>query len=75
MRVWHPVSYEHLQLVGEKLPEDGAWNIWKDKFGNVEIARFKYDAMDHFFPPAGKIKEENIVAWSEFYAKSDVKSL
>lgn len=31
-------------------PEDGAWNWWMDKDGNIEYARFKYDAMDHFFP-------------------------
>lgn len=34
----------------EDEPEDGAWNWWMDKDGNVEFARFKFDAYDHFFP-------------------------
>lgn len=31
-------------------PTDGAWNWWMDKDGNVEFARMKEDAYDHFYP-------------------------
>lgn len=62
-RKWNRVSYDHLTLKGVNLPEDGAWSVWKDSLGHIEIARFKYDAMDHFFPPTETIKEENIIAW------------
>lgn len=65
-RRWNRVVYSHMQLKGRKLPKDGSWSVWKDKFGNIEIARFKMDAQDHFFPSPIKIKdEENIIAWRE----------
>lgn len=32
-------------------PTDGDWNWWMDKDGNVEFARMKEDAYDHFYPP------------------------
>lgn len=31
-------------------PTDGDWNWWMDKEGNVEFARMKEDAYDHFYP-------------------------
>lgn len=31
-------------------PTDGDWNWWMDKDGNVEFARMKEDAYDHFYP-------------------------
>ncbi len=32
-------------------PTDGDWNWWMDKDGDVEFARMKEDAYDHFYPP------------------------
>ena len=34
----------------EDAPTDGDWNWWMDKDGNVEFARMKEDAYDHFYP-------------------------
>ena len=60
---WNEVRYNNLSLEGEVLPPDCIWAEWKDKFGNIEVARFKVDVQDHFYPPTKLVKEENIVAW------------
>lgn len=42
------------------------WALWKDEFGNVEKARLKLDAYDHFYPSPKLLKEENLEAfWLE----------
>lgn len=64
-RKWNVVGYTHMQLFGKNLPEDGQWAVWKDKLGHIEIARFKYDAQDHFFPQTKYIEEENVIAWRD----------
>ena len=66
-RKWNRVVYCHMQLKGKRLPEDGAWSVWKDSKGHIEIARFKFDAQDHFFPRTDRIREEDIVAWRIWY--------
>jgi hypothetical protein len=38
---------------------DGAWNWWMDKNGNVEYARMKEDAYDHFFPSPEHLNLQN----------------
>jgi hypothetical protein len=40
-------------------PIDGAWNWWMDKDGNVEYARMKEDAYDHFFPSPEHLNLQN----------------
>lgn len=67
-RKWNHVSYSHCSLHGVKLPEDGSWSVWKDKFGRIEIARFKFDGEDHFFPRS-KIHEKDVVAWRKLREK------
>ena len=63
--LWHPCSYVHGELIHDGTWEDGKWYEWKDIFGNVEKARMKLDTPDHFFPPTGVIKEEDVVAYRE----------
>lgn len=62
-RKWYYVKYVDGFLIGRKLPMDVKWSVWKDRFGNVEVARFKYDAIDHFYPHTNFIKEEDIKYW------------
>lgn len=48
--------------VGERLPEDGTWNIFTD--GNhISIERYKMDAMDHFWPSGRFFDFEDAIAW------------
>ncbi len=54
----------------ERYPEDGKWALWSAKDGNLFIARYKFDAVPHFFPPvfSSTIKLttygiEDAVAW------------
>lgn len=63
MSEWIKCTYEDMKFnpFGEWI--DGKWYIFKDCFGNVEKARMKTDAYDHFFPPTKTIKEENIIAY------------
>lgn len=43
-RNWKPVKYvDGMFLVGDELPRDGAWSEWLDIYGNIEVARFKFD--------------------------------
>lgn len=62
---WKPCSYIHGELVHDGTWEGDKWYEWKDKFGNVEEARMKFDTPDHFFPPTDVIKEEDVVAFRE----------
>ena len=63
---WHPCYYECMKC---QYPQDdevpfGWWLEWLDKYGNIELARMKEDAYDHFFPKQKIIEsEEDIVAW------------
>lgn len=61
---WRPVRYKDgMFLVGDELPRDGAWSEWLDIYGNIEVARFKFDIQDHFFPKPKILTEETIAAW------------
>lgn len=60
---WNEVHYIDGKLNGEVLPPDGKWLEWKDSDGNIEVARFKYDAEDHFYPNTRLVKGEKIAAW------------
>lgn len=64
-RKWHRVRYAHYYLEGRNRPEPDAWSVWKDSKGHIEVARFKLDGIDHFYPPTKYIKEEDIIAWRE----------
>lgn len=61
-RKWRRCHYANMKLHTKYPWKDGAWYVWKDKFGNISIGRMKLDAYDHFFPKCS-IKEENIVAF------------
>lgn len=64
--VWHECRMDEteMHLEGEKLPIDGAYSYWKFKDGPVYVGRFKYDAIDHFYPRIGK-DERDIIAWAK----------
>lgn len=51
---WIPVS--------ERLPRDGAWNIFTDG-KNISVERYKADAIDHFFPNGRWFQLEDVIAW------------
>ena len=47
----------------ERLPEPGSWAIWCSIKGIIQVARWKEDAIDHFFPDQGFFNLEDAVAW------------
>lgn len=47
----------------ERLPEEGSWAIWCSSEGSIQVARWKIDALDHFFPDQGFFELEDAVAW------------
>ena len=47
----------------ERLPEPGSWAIWCSIKGIIQVARWKEDAIDHFFPDQGFFDLEDAVAW------------
>lgn len=52
---WVPLS--------ERLPEeDGKFYLFTDGY-NMSVERYKYDAIDHFFPEGRWFQLEEAVAW------------
>ena len=49
--------------VEERLPEAGSWAIWCSNKGIIQVARWKMDAIDHFFPDQGFFQLDDAVAW------------
>lgn len=53
--------------VQERLPKDGEWVIACSNKGKQQIARYKWDAYDHFYPIESSSGEpfdvEDMVAW------------
>lgn len=49
--------------VNKKLPDDGKWAIWCNNDGVIEIARFKEDCYNHFYPNGTSFELEDAVAW------------
>ena len=48
----------------QQILQDGCWYEWLDKFGNIEIARIKFDfGFNHFYPSTEIIKEENVIGF------------
>lgn len=47
----------------ERMPEPGSWAIWCSIKGIIQVARWKEDAIDHFFPDQGFFNLEDAVAW------------
>ena len=46
------------------MPRDGQWAIWVFNDGYIDVARYKFDAIAHFFPPTkSKHILEDAVAW------------
>lgn len=63
--LWHPCFYSDMKLHHDGSWEDGKWYEWMDTHGNVECARMKLDAYDHFNPSTLVIKKEDVVAFRE----------
>lgn len=62
---WHPCRYVNLKLEHDGSWVDGRWYEWEDIHGNREVARMKLDAIDHFYPQAKVIKEEDVCRYRE----------
>lgn len=52
----------HWISIKDRLPEDGTWNLFTDG-KNRSVERYKYDAIDHFFPEGRWFTLEDVVAW------------
>lgn len=52
----------HWISIKDRLPEDGTWNIFTDG-ESISVERYKYDAIDHFFPEGRWFTVEDVVAW------------
>lgn len=50
---------------------DGRWYEWEDIHGSREVARMKLDAIDHFYPYAKIIKEEDVCRYRELEEGED----
>lgn len=62
---WIPIS--------ERSPEDGTWNYFTDG-KHISVERYKFDAIDHFFPDGRWFSLEEAVAWMplpERYTESE----
>lgn len=61
---WHKFPEdEHEKLYGYEgdFPEDGKWVLVCDRNGKHHIARFKFDAINHFYPSTTVELEDSIV--------------
>lgn len=47
----------------KQMPEPDSWAIWCSKKGLIQVARWKEDAIDHFWPGQGFFELEDAVAW------------
>ena len=52
----------HWISIKDRLPEDGTWNLFTDG-KSISVERYKYDAIDHFFPEGRWFTVEDVVAW------------
>ena len=52
---WIPIS--------KAMPEDGSWALWCSVDGTIQVARWKTDAIDHFYPGGEFFDLEDAVAW------------
>lgn len=50
----------------DRPPEDGTWNLWIDKAGRIQKARYKEDCGGGKFYPQGEVFDfENAVGWKD----------
>lgn len=68
---WHPCQYVDCKLEHDGSWIDGKWYEWEDVHGNREVARMKLDAIDHFYPHAKIIKEEDVCRYRELEEGED----
>ena len=47
----------------KQMPEPDSWAIWCSKNGLIQVARWKEDAINHFWPDQGFFELEDAVAW------------
>lgn len=64
---FHPCHFEEWRKITAEdesdMPEDGAWLWWIDRKGQIEKARLKIDAEDHFHPSPKYLDEWNVIGW------------
>lgn len=68
---WHPCQYVDCKLEHDGSWVDGRWYEWEDIYGSREVARMKLDAIDHFYPCAKIIKEEDVCRYRELEEGED----
>lgn len=62
---WTPCHYDGAKIVSPIYPPDGKWLEWINKDGKTQIARFKEDGMDHFYPSGPVFDIDEVVGWRE----------
>ena len=68
---WHPCQYVDCKLEHDGSWVDGRWYEWEDIHGSREVARMKLDAIDHVYPYAKIIKEEDVCRYRELEEGED----
>ncbi len=49
--------------ITDKLPRNGQWAVWQNDEEVCQVARYKQDFGDHFFPQPPEFDLEDAVAW------------
>ena len=57
------VDTEEWIPITDEMPGDGSWAIWCSVGGLIQVARWKTDAIDHFYPGGDLFELEDAVAW------------
>lgn len=72
--IFHPCQIEegrNITAAEIDMPEDGAWLWWIDKNYQIEKARLKFDAEDHFYPTPKYLSESAVIGWLELKQEGD----
>ena len=67
----HYASYDGTKLDPDT-PEDGSWGLFITKNGAMEVARYKSDILDHFYPSQAMIQIDDVIAWIDL---DDIRKL
>lgn len=63
---FHAVEWDEwtMTLLGD-IPPDEKFYYWINCFGQIELARMRFDIKDHFYPHTKNIKKKFIIGWFE----------
>lgn len=62
-RKWNKVYFDGYFLHSRNLPRDGAWMVWKNGLGQIEVCRLKYDIFEYFHPNPKYLVPTRIMYW------------